>query len=126
MTLKSRLQMRARQLKHELTAVYYACRDPRMPRLPKFIAGIALGYALSPIDLIPDFIPILGYLDDLIILPLLIALAIKMIPSEIMDHARETALRNPLKLPHNRLAAALIITLWVLVLFAAGYLIFLR
>lgn len=116
MRLADRLRTQAKRLKHEISALYYACRDPRLPWLPKVIAGIAIGYALSPIDLIPDFIPILGYVDDIIILPLLIALAIRLIPPEVMEQARVQAQEQPLTLPKNRLAAVLIVSVWVLLI----------
>lgn len=78
----------AARLKTEWDTLREALRDPAMPRLPKIVAGAALAYALSPIDLIPDFIPVLGQLDDLIIVPALIALAIRLIPRELMERAR--------------------------------------
>ena len=82
---------RARALKTEIHALMIACRDPRTPWTAKALALLVLSYALSPIDLIPDFIPVLGYLDDLILLPLGIALAIRLIPLAVMDEARQTA-----------------------------------
>jgi uncharacterized membrane protein YkvA (DUF1232 family) len=84
---------RAKALKTEIHALLIACRDPRTPWLVKAWALFVVAYALSPIDLIPDFIPVLGYLDDLILLPLGIALAIKFIPAEVMDEARKTAIQ---------------------------------
>ena len=107
------LKERAKKLKLELTAVYYAYRDPGINLLPKLIIIITLGYALSPIDLIPDFIPILGYLDDLILLPALITLSIKLIPEHIMEEVRKKAEENPLTLKKNWKAAAVIILFWV-------------
>lgn len=85
------LKARARRLKAELRMIYYAYQDPRVPLLPKLIIILTLSYALSPIDLIPDFIPVLGYLDDLIIVPALIALSIALLPTEIVKEAREKA-----------------------------------
>ena len=81
MTLKER----AKALKAELLALHYACADPRTSWAPKAIILFALAYALSPIDLIPDFIPVLGVLDDLIIVPGLIALAIRLLPAEVLS-----------------------------------------
>jgi len=80
-------------LKTETHALVIAYRDPRTPWPAKVMALLVAGYAISPIDLIPDFIPVLGYLDDLLLLPLGIALAIKLIPPEVMDEARKTATR---------------------------------
>ena len=82
---------RAKALKTEIHALLIAYRDPRTPWTAKAWALVVVAYALSPIDLIPDFIPVLGYLDDLILLPLGIALAVRLIPPEVMDEARQTA-----------------------------------
>jgi len=82
---------RARALKREISALLSAYRDPRTPWYAKLWALLVLAYAFSPIDLIPDFIPVVGYLDDLILLPLGIALAVRLIPPEVMDEARLTA-----------------------------------
>jgi uncharacterized membrane protein YkvA (DUF1232 family) len=84
---------RAKALSTEVHALLIACRDVRTPRLARAWVILVVAYALSPIDLIPDFIPVLGYLDDLILLPLGIALAIRLIPAEVMDDARKTAAR---------------------------------
>ena len=81
----------ARQLKAETYALYLAYRDPRTPWYARVVAAVVVGYAFSPIDLIPDFIPILGYLDDLIITPLGLALALRLIPAEVMAEARAKA-----------------------------------
>lgn len=82
------LKEKAKMLKVYIPALYLAMRRKDTPIAAKIIAGITVGYALSPIDLIPDFIPVLGYLDDLILLPLLAAVAIKLIPKEIMEECR--------------------------------------
>lgn len=82
------LKKRAKKLKIDIPAVFIALKKKETPFLAKLLAGITVGYALSPIDLIPDFIPVLGYLDDLIILPVLISLTIKLIPQEVMDQCR--------------------------------------
>ncbi len=106
---------RARQLKHETYALYLAYRDPRTPWYAKVFAACVVGYAFSPIDLIPDPIPILGYLDDLVLVPLGIALALRMIPENVMVECREmadAAMREGK--PTNWKAAAAIVTLWVL------------
>lgn len=83
------LKKRAKQLKQDLPAIFLLMKDPKTPRLAKILAGFVIFYALSPIDLIPDFIPVLGYLDDLIILPALIVLIVRLIPSELMENARQ-------------------------------------
>ncbi|MDA8228635.1 MAG: YkvA family protein, partial [Desulfitobacterium hafniense] len=85
---KETLRQRAKKLKSEVYALYFAYRDPRVPWYAKLWVAIIVGYAFSPIDFIPDFIPVLGYLDDVILIPLAITLAIKMIPPEAMQDAR--------------------------------------
>lgn len=92
-----RIQLCARSLKRDIVALWLAARDPRTPRFAKAVAGVTAAYALSPIDLIPDFVPILGYLDDLVIVPAGIALAIRLIPPELMTECREHA--NSLNCP---------------------------
>ena len=116
--LKMRLEdwkQRLRQLKTEVYAIYLAYQDPRTPWYARLWAAGVVGYAFSPIDLIPDFIPVLGYLDDLLILPLGIALALKMIPAEVMTDCRAKAQAAlALGRPVSRWAAVVIIALWVL------------
>lgn len=114
--IKPRLMQRALLLKGQLTAIYYASKDKRMPLLPKVLAGFVLLYALSPIDLIPDFIPVLGYLDDLIILPALLVLTIKGIPNEVFKDAQDQAERKPISLPKNWSFSILFIGIWILIL----------
>ncbi|MBU0463762.1 MAG: DUF1232 domain-containing protein [Proteobacteria bacterium] len=87
-----------------------------MPVLPKIIILFTLGYALSPIDLIPDFIPIFGYLDDLLILPVLITLSIKLIPHEIMEESRKKAENQPLQLKKNWFFAIVFVLIWITLL----------
>ena len=82
------LKARARQLKRDVPAVFLALRDKRTPIIAKVIAAITVGYALSPVDLIPDFVPVLGYLDDVILLPALIVLTIQLIPTEVFEQCR--------------------------------------
>ena len=104
----------ARKLHTEIYALYLAYRDPRVPWYARAFAACVAAYAFSPIDLIPDFIPVVGYLDDLIILPLGIVLALKMIPAEVMAECRSkaaTALAEGQ--PISRVAAVVIIFIWV-------------
>jgi len=107
-------RQRARQLKREVYALYLAYRDPRTPWHARLWAALVVAYAFSPIDLIPDFIPILGYLDDLVLLPLGVALALKLIPAEVMvdSRAKADAVIAGGK-PVNRVAGAVIIALWI-------------
>ena len=112
---------RASQLKVETYALYLACRDPRVPWYAKAFVAIVVGYALSPIDLIPDFIPVLGYLDDLVLVPLGITLAIRMIPKTVLEECRANAaeLLNQDK-PRNWVAASIIVLIWLLSLALVG------
>jgi uncharacterized membrane protein YkvA (DUF1232 family) len=116
LTLKERLSARARGMKRQLGAVYYAYRDPRVGFLPRLIILVALAYSLSPVDLIPDFIPVLGYLDDLILVPALIGLAIRLIPAKVMAEAIARAEKEPLTLRRNWFFGVLFIAAWILVL----------
>lgn len=83
------MKQRAKRLKKDIPAVYLALKDKDTPITAKIIAACTVAYALSPIDLIPDFIPVLGYLDDIILLPALVALTVKLIPADIMERSRE-------------------------------------
>ena len=85
------LKERAKKLKMDIPTIYLALKDKDTPVSAKIFAGITVAYALSPIDLIPDFIPVLGYLDDVILLPILVALTIKMIPADILKRNRQQA-----------------------------------
>lgn len=110
-----RLKLRARQLKTELYALYLAYHDPRVPWYARVFAACVVGYAFSPIDLIPDPIPILGYLDDLILVPLGVTLALKMIPPAVMTECRvQAAVRMQQKRPTHWIAAAVIVVIWLL------------
>lgn len=86
-----KLKDRAKQLKRDIPAVFLALKHKSTPMIAKVLAGITIGYALSPIDLIPDFIPVLGYLDDVILLPTLIALTIHMIPKDVIEECRRNS-----------------------------------
>jgi uncharacterized membrane protein YkvA (DUF1232 family) len=108
-------KQRARQLKMETYALYLAYKDPRTPWYAKLFAACVVGYAFSPIDLIPDPIPVLGYLDDLVLIPLGIALALKMIPRPVLDECRDKAHAAVSKgKPVNRLAAVIVVIIWLL------------
>src|SRR4030081_263394 len=103
MALVQTLKTRARELKRETYVLSLAVPDPRPPWYAKAVAGAVVAYALSPIDLIPDFIPVIGYLDDLIVVPLGIALALKLVPANVMADCRSHALKPPPRQCHARL-----------------------
>ncbi|WP_278498341.1 YkvA family protein [Pantoea vagans] len=103
----------AKNIKRDVHAVWLAARDPRTPLLAKVLALIVTAYAVSPIDLIPDFIPIIGYLDDLIIVPLGIMLVVGLIPAEVMREHRETAAQASRR-PVSRITAGVFIVIWVM------------
>jgi uncharacterized membrane protein YkvA (DUF1232 family) len=111
-TLIARLKAWARSIKQDVVALWLAARDPRVPWYAKAMAMAIAAYALSPIDLIPDFIPVLGYLDELILLPLAIMLAIRMIPPDVLADLRAEAARRSAR-PVSRLAAAVIVAVWI-------------
>ncbi len=105
----------ARLLKRDTLAVWYASRDKRTPWVARLLAVVVAAYALSPVDLIPDFIPVLGYLDDLILIPAGIALALRLIPPEVMATARTRA-ESSLARPNPWWMTLLVILVWVGVL----------
>jgi uncharacterized membrane protein YkvA (DUF1232 family) len=115
-----RLKDWARLIKRDVHALYLASRDPRVPWYAKAVAILVAGYALSPIDLIPDFIPVLGYVDDVIIVPLGILLVIKLIPPEIMAEHRALAAAAQDR-PVSRVAGAVIVGLWIVALALATW-----
>ena len=105
---------KARKLKQEVYALYLVSKDRRVPWYARVVAVAVVAYAFSPIDLIPDPIPVLGYLDDLILIPLGIALVIKLIPAEVMQDCREkAALTMQAGKPKNWVAGGIIILIWV-------------
>lgn len=113
---RERLTRWARALKRDVLALYRAARDPRVPWPAKLVAGFVAAYALSPIDLIPDFVPVLGYLDDLIIVPAGIWLAVRLVPPALMaEHRAAAAAAVAERRPVSRAAAAGIVIVWLLV-----------
>ena len=122
MKLLERLKRWAGKLKVETYALYLAYRDPRAPWYARVFAALVVGYAFSPIDLIPDPIPVIGYLDDLILVPLGIALAIRMIPAEVLAECREKA-KELSKKPVNRVAAVVVVAVWLALAALGVYLV---
>jgi uncharacterized membrane protein YkvA (DUF1232 family) len=112
-----RWKNRGRQLKVETYTLIWAYRDPRVPWHAKLFVACVVGYAFSPIDLIPDFIPVLGYLDDLILVPLGVMLALRMIPADVLEDSRKRA-QETLRAgrPRNWTAGAIIVGLWLLLI----------
>jgi uncharacterized membrane protein YkvA (DUF1232 family) len=110
----SRLRDWARRLKADTLALYFAARDPRTPWYARAFTVLIVAYALSPIDLIPDFVPVLGYLDDLILIPIGIALAIRMTPMEVIADARARAnAAVSSDRPRSRIGTLIIVAIWV-------------
>jgi uncharacterized membrane protein YkvA (DUF1232 family) len=116
-TILDRLRDWARSIKRDVVALYLAARDPRVPWLAKIVAVCVVAYALSPIDLIPDFIPVLGYLDDVILVPLGILLAVRLVPDDVMADLRSQA-NARMPLPKSRAAAITVVAVWLAVCIA--------
>ena len=115
MSFLASLKTRARELKQHTLTVYYAARDRRTPPHVRLLALAVAAYALSPIDLIPDFIPVVGYLDDVLLVPLGLALVVRLTPPEVLAAARDRAQQAEGK-PVSYPAAAFIVLLWLLIL----------
>jgi uncharacterized membrane protein YkvA (DUF1232 family) len=116
--LVARVRRWARTPKRDVIALYLAIRDPRVPWYVKAVAACVAAYALSPIDLIPDFIPVLGFLDELMVLPLGILLAVKLVPQEITAELRAEAERKRGERPVSRVGAAVIVGIWIVAVLA--------
>lgn len=108
----------AKKLKHDVLVLWFALKNPQTPLLSKVVGFFTVAYALSPIDLIPDFVPILGYLDDIILIPILVWITLKLIPESVISLSRQQAQEwlsiNQLK-PKSRFGLLLILTIWLLV-----------
>ncbi len=124
-SLLHRLKNWAEHLQKETYALYFAARDARTPWYAKVLAGLVVAYALSPIDAIPDFIPLLGYLDDVIIIPLGLALALRMIPVQVMQEARVTAAE---KMQNGKIVSKagilIVIGIWLVILALAAFIVY--
>ena len=117
MKILQKLKQKAKQLKSEVKVLIIAYKDTRTPLAAKILIGLTAAYLLSPVDLIPDFIPVLGLLDDLIIVPLLIKLSIRLIPQNVLMEAREKALTSSQPSKNNWLFAIIIILIWLAVIY---------
>jgi uncharacterized membrane protein YkvA (DUF1232 family) len=117
-----RLREWAQRLKHDVVALWFCTRHPRTPFIAKALAAALVAYAFSPIDLIPDFIPVLGYLDDLILLPIGIWIVLKLVPADVLEECRGQAARwleEKKAGPRSYLGAAFIVALWLAALWLA-------
>ena len=115
--IADRWRAKAKRLKGEIYALYMAYKDPRVPWYAKAFIACIVGYALSPVDLIPDFIPVLGYLDDIVLLPIGIWVALKMIPPAVLAECRQQSLKRlNTDQPHSIAATAVVIAVWILLL----------
>ena len=119
-SLVTDMKIWARGLRRDAHAVYLAAHDPRVPWYAKALAIAVAGYALSPVDLIPDFIPVLGYIDDLIIVPLGVGLVVSLIPDEVMAECRTKADEAEQR-PRRREAAIIIVAIWIVGAAALGW-----
>lgn len=120
--MMKRIKEKTSELKRQVFALYLAYKKKETPLIAKVFTAIVVAYALSPIDLIPDFIPVLGYLDDFILIPMGVAIALKLIPAEIMEECRKEA-EEKLKsdILEARAAGVIIVMLWILILGFNGY-----
>ena len=117
MQVLDRLRIDAEKLRLELSALFLVYQDPRTPWYAKLFTALVVAYALSPIDLIPDFVPVLGYLDDLLIVPLGISLALRMVPSDVIEDCRERAKSAQSEVQHRSwLGISLVVIAWLAVL----------
>lgn len=121
MQLVKRLKERSKQIKAELQVLILAYKDKRTPFLAKLIIGLTVAYMLSPIDLIPDFIPVLGLLDDLLLVPLLITWSVSLIPKSVIEDARIELATHPVKYKKNNwIFATIIIAIWILLIYVVA------
>ena len=121
-TLFSRAKQWARTIKRDVHALWFAARDPRTPWYAKVLALAVAAYALSPIDLIPDFIPVIGYLDDVVIVPLGVLLVVRLVPPDVMDECRASAAATASR-PVSRVAAGVFVAIWIAGTLSAAYLL---
>jgi uncharacterized membrane protein YkvA (DUF1232 family) len=124
MALIANLKDRARRLKAEVWALCLAARHPLTPWYAKLWLAAIVAYALSPIDLIPDFIPVLGFLDEIVLLPLAIAVAVKMVPARVMSECRERASAAAQDTRAGRIAAVCIVLVWIALITLLAHAVF--
>lgn len=122
-TVLARIETWANRIKRDVVVVYLAARDPRVPWYARALAAAVAAYAVSPIDLIPDFIPVLGYLDDAILLPLGIAAVVRMVPAHVMTDLRQQAEHRLRQRLAGTAAAVAVVVIWLVVLAGTVWLI---
>lgn len=121
MSLFEKLRTWARRIKRDGVALWFACKSPDTPLIAKLLGALVVAYALSPIDLIPDFIPVLGYLDDVILLPVLIWIAIKLVPAAVLEECRAKAadwMEKEGRKPRNNWGIVLVVSAWIVITWA--------
>ena len=124
LSMIEKMKEKTSELKKQVFALYLAYKKKETPLIAKVFTVIVVAYALSPIDLIPDFIPVLGYLDDFILIPMGVAIALKLIPAEIMEECRKEAeAKLQSDIPEAKAAGVIIVMLWILILGFIGYMI---
>jgi len=126
MSRLAKLKTWAATVRRDILALYLAARDPRVPWYAKALAALTAAYALSPIDLIPDFIPVLGYLDDLIIVPAAILLTVRLVPKQVMAERREEARRLADRKPRSMVGAFIVVVVWPLLVGLIAWLVLRR
>jgi len=117
MTKRKSLKDKVKNLKIEVHALYLASKEPRTPWYAKLLMVLVIGYAISPLDLIPDLIPVLGLLDDLVIVPAGIALVVRMIPKDLMEECRRKARDEPINTRTKWLAVLIIVSIWAIAIY---------
>jgi len=124
LSMIEKMKEKTSELKKQVFALYLAYKKKETPLIAKVFTAVVVAYALSPIDLIPDFIPVLGYLDDFILIPMGVAIALKLIPAEIMEECRKEAeAKLQSDIPEAKAAGVIIVMLWILILGFIGYMI---
>ena len=121
--MMDRLKRWARALKRDTLSLYLAARDPRTPWYAKAFAAMVVAYALSPLDLIPDFIPVIGYLDDLLLVPLGLWIAMRLIPPDVIEDCRNRAATLEER-PTSRAAAFAVVSIWIAVAVLTGWIVY--
>jgi uncharacterized membrane protein YkvA (DUF1232 family) len=121
--MMERLRQWAKAIKRDTVSLYLAARDPRTPWYAKLFAAAVVAYALSPLDLIPDFIPVIGYLDDILLVPLGLWIAVRLIPREVIEDCRDRAAKLDER-PTSRAAAIAVVSIWIAAAVLTGWIVY--